>query len=143
MKPAIAIPTPLAGWGHRVAAASIDAVPPALVAIWNRGWAAVVFGVAYFWLLGHLDGISGQSPGKALMGLRLVDNAGSVVGGRVGVLRRLLHVLDILPLGLGFLLPLVHVRRQTIADRILSTFVVRGLTPKRVSLALWIPPRSH
>ena len=136
------MPTPLAGWGRRVLAGLIDLAPPVLVGLWNRGWVAVAFGLAYFWLLGHLDGVSGQSPGKALLGLRVVDATGATVGGRAGVIRRFLHALDFFPLGLGYLLPLVHARRQTIADRLMSTFVVAGMAPKRVSLLLWIPPRS-
>lgn len=135
-------PTPLAGWGRRVAAGLIDVAPLALVVLWNRGWAAVAFGAAYLWLLGHIEGVGGQSPGKASLGLRLVDGAGGLVGGQAGVGRKFLHVLDAVPLGLGFLLPLVHVRRQTVADRVMSTFVVTGVPPRRLSLALWVPPRS-
>jgi len=39
-------------------------------------------------------------------------------------------------------MPLIHVKRQTFADRIMSTFVVSGARRRRLSLALWIPPRS-
>lgn len=139
---ALIVPTPLAAWFARVRAALVDAGPLLFFALWNRGWAAVAFGVAYIWLLGHLDGVSGQTPGKALLGLRLVGSGGSVVGKRVGVARKFLHLVDLVPLGLGFLIPLVHVRRQTLADQIVSTFVVAGVPPRRFSLALWLPPRS-
>lgn len=138
----LTIPTPLAAWLPRVRAALVDGAPLLFFAVWNRGWAAVAFGVAYVWLLGHLDGVSGQTPGKALLGLRLVGSGGSVVGKRVGVGRKFLHVLDLMPLGIGFLMPLVHVRRQTFADQVVSTFVVSGVPPRRLSLALWLPPRS-
>lgn len=138
----LTIPTPLAGWQRRVLAGLIDAVPPALFAIWNRGWPAIVVAVAYLWLLGHLDGTTGQTPGKALVGLRLVDAGGAPPGKRVGISRKFLHVIDLAPLGAGFLLPLVHVRRQTFADQIVATYVVGGVTPRRLSLVLWLPPRS-
>ncbi|HEX6947922.1 MAG TPA: RDD family protein [Acidimicrobiia bacterium] len=136
------MPVPLAGWGRRIAAGLIDLLPPVVVLLWDPGLAAAVFTLAYLWLMGHLDGATGQSPGKALLGLRVVDGSGSPIGSRAGVMRRYLHVLDLVPLGLGFLLPLVHVRRQTFADRIMATFVVSGMKPRRLSLALWIPPRS-
>ncbi len=140
--PAPIVPTPLAAWFPRVRAALVDGAPLFFFAVWSRGWAAVAFGVAYIWLLGHLDGVSGQTPGKALLGLRLVGSGGSLVGKRVGVARKFLHVFDLTPLGIGFLIPLVHVRRQTFADQIVSTFVVSGVAPRRFSLALWLPPRS-
>lgn len=139
---ALIVPIPLAGWSLRVRAALIDGAPLAFFAVWSRGWAAVAFGVAYLWLLGHLEGVSGQTPGKALLGLRLVRSGRSMVGQRVGVARKFLHLFDLLPLGIGFLVPLVHVRRQTFADQLLSTFVLSGVTPRRFSLALWLPPRS-
>lgn len=141
-EPASTVPIPLAAWFPRVQAALVDGAPLLFFAVWNRGWAAVAFGVAYVWLLGHLDGVSGQTPGKALLGLRLVGSGGSVSGKRVGVGRKFLHVLDVMPVGIGFLIPLVHVRRQTFADQIVSTFVVSGVQPRRFSLALWIPPHS-
>ncbi|MFO7299542.1 MAG: RDD family protein [Actinomycetes bacterium] len=135
-------PVPLAGWGRRALAGIIDLAPLVLLLFWDGTIWRVAVAVAYLWLLGHLDGVTGQSPGKALLGLRVVDAAGADIGGRAGVIRRFLHVVDLAPLGLGFLLALVHVRRQTIADRLLSTFVVSGFAPRKPSLGLWIPPRS-
>jgi uncharacterized RDD family membrane protein YckC len=121
----------------------IDLAPLAVVVAWwdSVPW-IVVFVLAYLWLMGHLDGVVGQSPGKALLGLRVVDGTGAPIGGRAGVARRFLHLVDLIPVGLGFLMPLIHVKRQTFADRIMSTFVVSGARRRRLSLALWIPPRS-
>lgn len=141
--PTTGFPVPLAHWSQRALAALIDVAPVAAFALWNRSWPAVAVAIAYLWWVGVIDGLTGQSPGKALLGLRLVDQRGTVVGRRMGVGRKFLHVLDLLPLGLGFLLPLVDVRRQTLADRMLSTFVVSGARPRRMSVALWVPPRSH
>lgn len=135
-------PTPLAGWVRRVRAGLVDGAPLLVFALWNRGWLAVGVGLAYLWLLGHLDGVTGQTPGKALLGLRLVGGNGAPPGKRVGVARKFLHVVDLIPLGLGFLVPLVHLRRQTFADQIVSTFVIGGTPPRPLSLALWLPPRS-
>lgn len=136
-------PTPLAGWGRRALAALVDLSPVVLVVVMARGWLGMTLVAAYVYLLGHLDGVSGQTPGKAIVGLKLVDSRGSVIGGPAGVGRKVLHGLDLLPAGLGFLLPLVHVRRQTVADRIMSTYVIDGVEPRPVSPALWVPPRSH
>ena len=55
------------------------------------------------------------------MGTRVVNQAGEVVGGGAGIGRKFLHILDTLVCLLGWLLPLVDSKRQTIADKVMST----------------------
>ena len=50
---------------------------------------------------------------------------GSYVGGGTAFLRELAHVIDGLPCYLGYLWPLWDDKRQTFADKICSTVVVR------------------
>jgi uncharacterized RDD family membrane protein YckC len=135
-------PGPLASWGRRVAGMAIDLIPLVLLVFVARAWVTVALAVGYLVLISRIEGLTGQTPGKALLGLKLVDGAGATLGAVAGVGRKALHVLDLAPVGLGFVLPLVDVRRQTIADRIMATYVVAGVPPRRLSLALWIPPRS-
>jgi uncharacterized RDD family membrane protein YckC len=135
-------PGPLASWGRRVAAMAIDLFPLVLLSFVDRPWVSLVLAAGYLVLLGRIEGLTGQTPGKAILGLKVVDGSGMTVGPAAGVGRKALHVLDLVPAGLGFVLPLVHVRRQTIADRIMATYVVSGVPPRHLSLALWIPPRS-
>src|SRR5690606_36590022 len=86
----IATPVPLAGWSRRMLAGLIDLAPLADVVAWwdSVPWIAVLV-LAYLWLMGHLDGVVGQSPGRARLGLRVVDGTGAPIGGRAGVARRL------------------------------------------------------
>lgn len=53
--------------------------------------------------------------------------------------RALAHILDALPCYLGFLWPLWDAKKQTFADKIVSTVVVEDPTPSRHSAAdLWV-----
>jgi hypothetical protein len=49
-----------------------------------------------------------------------------VIGGGMGIGRHLLHILDALPCYLGFLWPLWDGKRQTFADKIVKSVVVRA-----------------
>lgn len=72
-----------------------------------------------------LQGISGRSLGKRVVGLRVVRLHGDQpVGIGRTLLRQCAHVLDLLPCYLGYLWPLVDEHRQTFADKVASTVVV-------------------
>jgi tetratricopeptide (TPR) repeat protein/uncharacterized RDD family membrane protein YckC len=75
------------------------------------------------------DGKTGQSLGRQLTGTRLIGFAtGAPIGLGKVLLRQLCHLLDNLPcvcLPLGFLWPLWDQRRQTFADKIVGSIVVR------------------
>lgn len=101
-----------------------------------------VVGVLYWVLLGYLDGISGQTPGKAIMGTRVVDTEGNLIGGGAGIGRKFVHILDSLVCMLGWFLPLVDSKRQTIADKVMTTYVIDGVEKKSFAIDLWIPPKQ-
>jgi uncharacterized RDD family membrane protein YckC len=101
-----------------------------------------VVGIAYTVLLGHLDGVTGQTPGKAMMGIKLVDANGELIGSGAGIGRKFVRFIDWMVCGLGNLLPLVDVKRQTIADKLMSTYVVTGVDKKPFAFDLWIPPKT-
>jgi len=70
-------------------------------------------------------GGTGWSIGKGVMGIRLVsEQTGQPIGGGMAFVRALAHILDALPCYIGFLWPLWDQKRQTFADKILSTVVV-------------------
>lgn len=145
--PASPSPVPLADWGTRAVGYLIDFVPFVVIGALFRSNFFILapvglVGVAYTILLGHLDGVTGQTPGKAMMGIRVVDVKGELIGSGAGIGRKFSHIIDGLVCGLGFLLPLVDVRRQTIADKVMNTFVVTGAEKKPFSFDLWIPPKS-
>ncbi len=139
---------PLASWGRRVAATLVDALVIALLYLPGT----VVFqlaansgagpNVAVFVVLGILLqllavgltlwnqlgalGRTGQTWGKQAMGIRLLRKAdGRPLGTGMVILRSIVHLLDSLPCHLGYLWPLWDARRQTFADKLVGSLVLR------------------
>lgn len=145
--PQPAVPSPLADWGTRALGFLVDWAP---IFILNLIFFRVVFvgfviwlvSVAYIAYLGHLDGLTGQTPGKAIMGIRVVNARGELIGSGPGIGRKFAHILDGLICGLGWLLPLVDANRQTIADKVMTTYVVSGAEKKPFAVDLWMAPKA-
>jgi uncharacterized RDD family membrane protein YckC len=73
------------------------------------------------------QGTTGQSLGKQAVGTRLVSaTTGQPIGALMAFLRQICHFVDSLPCYLGYLWPLWDSRRQTFADKIVGTVVVRA-----------------
>jgi uncharacterized RDD family membrane protein YckC len=132
-----------ASYGQRVAGFLIDVGIPTgvlaaalIAALISQSWVVtlVVHGIAtvlsvvfMVWNCGWCQGRSGQSIGKRALGTRLVDAASAdPVGFRRALTRHFAHLLDGIPLGLGFLRPVWAADRQTFADRMCSTVVVQA-----------------
>lgn len=120
----------LAPWGTRVAAALIDFViiffAQIVVSIASRGLAQLV-ALAIEIYFAYLVGTKGQSPGKSAMKIRVLrETDGQLLGFGTAVLRWIAHILDALPLLLGFLWPLWDKKNQTFADKIVGSVVVRA-----------------
>ncbi|MFM8599000.1 MAG: RDD family protein [Mycobacterium sp.] len=146
-------PPPVADWGLRVGSFALDVLPGAgvlaalLLTSWSvplRGWqwwvcaitAALVFlAVAANRLL--LPVITGWSLGRLVFGIRVVGADNSVPGPARLLLRDLAHLIDTLPLLLGWLWPLLDPRGRTFADLLTRTEVrpVDGPRPDRRRLA--------
>ena len=79
-----------------------------------------------YWTLFEI-GWSGQTPGKRLLGIRVVSTEGSPVSVLSSCLRNLLRILDALPLlyGLGSVLVLATRREQRFGDLMAGTVVRR------------------
>ena len=140
-------PGQLAEWGTRVGATLIDGL--ALAAIYVVGlilglilgsissalgaivlilvYLAALVGGLYF---SYLTGETGQSPGKRILGIKVVNEAtGQPIGGGNGIARYFIHILDGFCL-IGYLFPLWDAKKQTFADKIQTTVVVTG-APKQ------------
>lgn len=77
----------------------------------------------------YLEGSTGQSLGKKAGGIYVRRDTGEFLGGWVGIGRQLLHILDYLPLCIGFIIGLFSTR--TFADLIVgSTVVSRPRAPQ-------------
>jgi uncharacterized RDD family membrane protein YckC len=75
----------------------------------------------------YLQGQTGQSTGKKMAGTKLVHiQTGQFIGGGAGIGRAFVHILDGIPCYLGYLWPLWDAQKQTFADKIMSTVVVKA-----------------
>jgi uncharacterized RDD family membrane protein YckC len=122
----------LATWPIRVQSALVDWFGPFLIAgIFiqiNRPLGYLLDLVAFVWALfqAYQQGSTGQSMGKRWAGTRLLrEQDGQVIGGGLGIARAFVHILDGLPCYLGYLWPLWDQKRQTFADKIVRTLVIR------------------
>ncbi|HVB27760.1 MAG TPA: RDD family protein [Mycobacteriales bacterium] len=129
---------PYASWIERVGSFVVDALvsgAPAGVLI-VIGVAAHSGGLV---VLGYLVGLgvqiwnlvrqgrTGQTVGKSVIGTRLIRSAtGQYVGAGLSIGRAFLHVVDSLACYLGYLWPLWDSQRQTFADKIVGTVVVKN-----------------
>ncbi|MDH6140776.1 MULTISPECIES: RDD family protein [Kitasatospora] len=119
----------LAGWPLRFASGLIDFVITAVVAgiasLASQGLGYVVELIVLI-VFGVLEGTRAQTPGKMVVGLRTVQLAdGSLLGAGLGIGRRLLHILDTIACFVGYLWPLWDEKRQTFADKIVKSVVVK------------------
>lgn len=123
--------TPFATWIYRVGAALLDGIivsVPAFVIALLAGNRFVYNILAFIGSLamGYLAGAQGQTPGMRVLGIRLVrDSDGQLLGGGLGIVRGICHLLDAIPCLIGYLWPLWDSKRQTFADKIMGTVVVR------------------
>ncbi len=123
---------PFAGWGLRVQSAFIDYIGVGIVAAIlyaiSHPLGAIVWLASLVWAIYNavLGGQTGQSYGKKIAGTKLVSATnGQPIGGGMGFVRYLVHIVDALPCYLGYLWPLWDSKRQTFSDKILSTYVVK------------------
>lgn len=161
-----------ASWGRRVVAALLDSAVLGAVAWFVGGerfaaptlqptfgpvgaadpdlepWSSSAVLVAAWLLMLVVQGLTGQTPGRRVMGIAVVRTADGrgPADGPPGVLRSVArwfaHLLDAI-LGIGYLRPLWHRERRTFADSLLATAVVRrpsdhgaGLDRRRGALAV-------
>ncbi|PPJ27457.1 RDD family protein [Nocardia nova] len=88
--------------------------------------AFLVMAAAALYLI-YLEGTTGQTPGKKLVGIRVIKEAdGQVLGFGMAFVRKLCHILDNALCGLGYLWPLWDEKNQTFADKIVGTIVVQA-----------------
>jgi uncharacterized RDD family membrane protein YckC len=124
--------TPYANWGSRVVGALIDYFVPGLIAAFfyrvNTALGLLLELAVLGWAIYNkvLEGQTGQSTGKRIAGTKLISmTTGQPVGVGLAIGRYFVHILDAIPCYIGFLWPLWDAKRQTFADKILSTVVVK------------------
>ncbi|MEU2773621.1 RDD family protein [Streptomyces sp. NPDC007162] len=126
---------PYANWGQRFLGTLVDGlvflVPYILVLFSSK--AAVLGIIGGLALLGIAiwqliqEGRTGQTIGKKALGIRLVKEAtGQPIGVGMAFVRRIAHILDSLACYLGWLWPAWDSKRQTFADKVCGTIVIRS-----------------
>ena len=124
--------------------------PGALAHLFSGRLAVVVtagfFGLQGVYHAGFETLRDGQTPGKRLLGIRVVRDGGYPVGAGGAILRNLLRPLDFLPVlfGVGLVVALVTARTQRLGDLAAGTLVVRergadlaeaSITPSAAAMA--------
>jgi uncharacterized RDD family membrane protein YckC len=86
-------------------------------------WMALLVGLAYLvWNYGYRQGTTGSSLGKSVMKFKVVsETTGQPIGFGMSVVRFLAHFVDTIICYIGFLFPLWDAKRQTLADKIMTT----------------------
>lgn len=90
---------------------------------WLAHLLAVVLGLAYLiWNYGYRQGTTGSSIGKSVLKFKVVSEvSGQPLGFGMSIVRQLAHVVDAIICFVGYLFPLWDAKRQTLADKIMTT----------------------
>jgi uncharacterized RDD family membrane protein YckC len=123
----------LAEWPARAIGGLIDYFLPFAVAFFIEFWISFTLGsllslVALGWVIynKYLEGQTGQSYGKKIAGTKLVSaKDGSLVGPGMAIVRWICHIVDGIPCYVGYLWPIWDANKQTFADKIMSTYVIK------------------
>ena len=91
----------------------------------------------YVWNWGYRQGTTGSSIGKSVLKFKVVsEKTWQPIGFGLSIVRAIAHVVDAVICYIGFLFPLWDAKRQTLADKIMTTVCV-PLNPQP------LPPGSH
>jgi uncharacterized RDD family membrane protein YckC len=87
---------------------------------------SVVIGLAYIvWNYGYRQGTTGSSIGKGIMKFKVVsEKTWQPIGFGMSIVRQLAHIVDGIICYIGYLFPLWDAKRQTLADKIMTTVCV-------------------
>ncbi|MER6471390.1 RDD family protein [Streptomyces collinus] len=125
---------PYANWGQRFLGTLVDGLVflvPYILVIVGRNNAALsaigglaIIAIAIWQLI--QEGRTGQTIGKKALGIRLVkEETGQPLGVGMAFVRRLAHFLDSLACYLGWLWPAWDSKRQTFADKVCGSIVIK------------------
>lgn len=124
----------LAEWPERALAGLIDYFALAILAnivslaiSSALGFLISLLGLAFALYNAYLNGTTGRSVGKKVVGLKVIgEETGQPIGAGLGIVRYFAHIIDSLICLIGWLFPLWDAKKQTIADKILKTVVISG-----------------
>jgi len=77
------------------------------------------------WNYGYRQGTTGSTIGKSVMKFKVVsEKTWQPIGFALSIVRQLAHIVDAIICYIGFLFPLWDAKRQTLADKIMTTVCV-------------------
>jgi uncharacterized RDD family membrane protein YckC len=132
-----------AEWPQRALGGLIDYVAPivafyilrAIFGVLPGVLAALLTFLVWLGLIGFMlwnsyrGGVTGQTIGRKYAKVKLIsEHTGQPIGGGMGIGRHLVHIVEF---GIGWFAPLFTAKKQTFADMILSTVVVRADDSRR------------
>jgi len=107
----------------------------------NHGWYNIAWVVAYFGLATYFG--RGRTPGKALLGIRVLSLAHERLSLWHSVERALGYGASMLEFGFGFFQYFIHPNKRTVHDRIAETIVVRDPRKKSGARRTKKKPAGH
>jgi uncharacterized RDD family membrane protein YckC len=106
---------------------------PSALGLIASGLAGILVLAYVIWNLGYRQGTTGSSIGKSVLKFKVIgEKTGQPIGFGMSIVRQIAHIVDGLVCYLGYLWPLWDAKRQTFADKIMSTVCV-PLTPQQGS----------
>ena len=75
----------------------------------------------------YFDGIKGGTPGKLILGYRIVNDQGNYIGIPGAILRYIGKILSAIILGIGFLMIAWDKNKQGLHDKIAKSYVVKNV----------------
>ncbi len=132
------------------AAAATGGIAEALDTLFLAAWAIGAFALLWGYYLAFDLLWSGQSPGRRLLGLRVIREGGRPLDFSASAIRNLIRVVDFLPFlyGLGVLVMFADRRSRRLGDLAAGTLVVReggALTLEQLASGIApapVPPRA-
>jgi uncharacterized RDD family membrane protein YckC len=121
--------------GPRIIAGLIDYVALSLLGSVIQATISTTLGLlvslaatAFGFYNAYLNGQTGQSIGKKMQNIKVVSiETGQLIGGGMGIVRYLCHIIDGCVCALGYIYGLfIDKDKQTIADKIVKTVVVKA-----------------
>ena len=121
------------GFWIRLSAALLDVLIVGLPAYFIAVWLVKLTGInVLYWIIQfavitfviYRNGIKGGTPGKYILGLRIVNESGKFIGIRKSILRYISGMVSGIIFGIGFLLIVFSGKKQGLHDKISKTFVV-------------------
>jgi uncharacterized RDD family membrane protein YckC len=98
---------------------------PSILGLLASGLAGILVLAYVIWNYGYRQGTTGSSIGKSVLKFKVIsEKTGQPIGFGMSIVRQIAHVVDGLLCYIGYLWPLWDAKRQTFADKIMTTVCV-------------------